>query len=135
MPRRDNLGAALDEWGVQWRPEYGMKAALSFWENCSYVHAYDDEVFPETLNEVNRIEIIGDPQRVRFLLNGRELFAGERPFQRSYRQIELKTRAGAVISNLANDNRTGVRLHRWCRPASTSAMTCCMRRIPVRCWI
>ena len=101
MPRRDNLGAALDEWGVQWRPEYGMKAALSFWENCSYVHAYDDEVFPETLNEVNRIEIIGDPQRVRFLLNGRELFAGERPFLRPYRQIELKTRAGAVISNLA----------------------------------
>ena len=48
MEVADSLCFFLDEWGAEWRPDYGMKAVLSHRHTGAKGHAYDDQVLSPT---------------------------------------------------------------------------------------
>ena len=97
----DSFSVSLDEWAADWRNEFGMRGILSHGYTGSRCHEYDDQVLsPSEPQEVNCFEVVGEPGQVIFLLNGRELFRAKRSHERPHRQIEIRTRSGAEISDL-----------------------------------
>lgn len=97
----DALTIALDEWSVEWRINFGMKAVLTHYYSGSKGHEYDDQVLsPTEPKEVNSIEVVGDSAKIIFFLNGRQLFSADRSFDRPFRKIEIRSRCGVKVSNM-----------------------------------
>jgi len=88
---------ALDEWAVEWAPDFGMRPVLTDIGNGSRGHECAGEPWgpPDT---THRIELIGERDTITFRCDGRELFSARRHFARPYRKITVSSYAGASMA-------------------------------------
>lgn len=96
----DSFFVALDDWAVEWAPDWGMRPALVDVISASRGHLCDDEPWGTT-GATHTIELIGDPESVTFQCDGRKLFGVKRRIVRPYRKLMIDSYAGICVSNVS----------------------------------
>ncbi|MAE62695.1 MAG: hypothetical protein CMJ18_00360 [Phycisphaeraceae bacterium] len=93
------FAVGLDEWAVEWAPDFGMRPMLTDATSASRGHECVDEPWGPA-DTTHRIELIGDRETITFRCDGRDLFSTPRRSDRPYRALMIHSYAGPALARM-----------------------------------